>query len=163
MGRGPSVKTELKKLKKKLETEAKVKWKLVQKKPFFVSMRQRLEKVIDNAKPDEIAKFVAIMGMTIMVKKVIDTTEELREQVKELIIVGPQFFPAYKVAQELGLAAPTPKPAEGFFPEWADWLISFTLAYIIVEHFGQIMQATGNILSSVKTLVTGLLMGGGTG
>jgi len=104
--------------------------------------------------------------MTILVKKLIDTTEELKVAVQQpFFVVGDKKGTyawkgpfTYELIPEKMVSA----FKEGFFPDWIDWLIAFALAYIIVEHFGQIMQAAGNITSSLKGILSGLLIGGGT-
>lgn len=176
LGRGPSLKTELKKLKKRLETEFKTKVGLYKKHPE-VWIGDRIADIAKQTGVKDVAKIIAIVGMTILVKKTIDTSEELRGHmilVKQIVKAAPfgsvlEYFPFLQLITPIStvVTAGIPKPEEmpkyeGMFPDWMDWLISFTLAYIIVEHFGSIMHATGNILSSVKGLVTGLLLGGGT-
>lgn len=42
---------------------------------------------------------------------------------------------------------------EGFFPDWLDWLVSFTLAYIIIKHGGQLFGLAEKGLSGVLTLL----------
>jgi hypothetical protein len=162
-----SAKQEAKRLQKKIETELKTKWKLAKKKPLWVSLRKHIGMILDNAKPHEIAKLVAILGMTIIVKQVIDSSETLMGEL-DLIKRGKAMAPGlpgfgFGLALSLGYkihGVPTPE-YEGLFPDWMDWLISFTLAYIIVENFGEIMHAAGNVTSSIKTILLGLMAGGG--
>jgi len=123
----------------------------------------RIADMAKNIGITDIAKIAAIVGMTIIVKKVIETSEELSEEVQIISrgapfgvmgIVGSFIFeavsPQFK-AQKIEVG-----------PDWLVWVVSFCLAYIIVEHFGSIMHATGNILTSVKGLMSALLVGGGT-
>ena len=44
-------------------------------------------------------------------------------------------------------------PYEGFFPDWVDWLIAFTIAYILIEHAGSIIGLLGDSTSGLTKLV----------
>jgi len=163
MGRGPSLKTELKKLKKRIETTFKTKLKLYKKHPE-VWIGDRLADIAKQTGVKDVAKIIAIVGMTIVVKKTIDTSEELRDAIKPFIVFG-QRLPGtkwrWKGPFQYELVGEAEK-FEGMFPDWADWLISFSLAYILVEHFGEIMRGAGNITASIHSLLSALLLGGGT-
>ena len=104
----------------------------------------------------EMPKNVAILGMTIIVKNLIDKSEELRSLLPKPELkfrvdpALPHFEPAWPVSLLFGTEK---EKYEGMFPDWADWLISFSLAYIIVDHGGQIILGLGE---SVKGL-TGML------
>jgi len=167
MGRGPSLKTELKKQKKKIETEFNTKLKLYKKHPE-VWIGDRVKDIAKQTGMTDIAKLGAVVGMTFVMKSIIDTTEDIRESTDMIIRYGPVGGPIFGVLRgifpdmfpSLGM---TPEQKEGFFPDWMDWIIAFTLAYIVVEHFGAIMQGAGDILSSMTGLARSMLVGGAKG
>jgi len=176
MGRGPSLKTELKKLKKNIETRFKTKLKLYQKYPA-VWIGDRLADIAKQTGMKDVTKIIAVVGMTILVKRTIDMSEDLRGKLKEIKEAPfpftqarfiaqtiPWFKPYERVAEAIVTGEPPelPEQYEGFFPDWMDWIIAFTLAYIIVENFGQIMHSAGNITSSIHSLLSAILLGGGT-
>jgi len=140
-----------------MEAEAQV---FKNKKMFLAWLKHLIELHIDK-----IPKFTAVIGMTFIIKKLIDTTEELRayiprfktmkfEEVFAFTFPGAPDIPVLEYGKV--------KDFEGMFPDWQDWLISFTLAYIVVEHagtlFGMLGDAAGGAVKLVPVLV-GLLGG----
>lgn len=161
MGRGPLLRTKLRELKKRIETEFKTRLKLYKKHPE-VWLGDRLADIAKRTGITDVTKIIAVVGMTYIVKHLIDTSETLSKEVQVITRGAPfgvvgvglsflyeQFSPKELKAQKLE-----------FGDEWVKWLISFTLAFIIVEHFGEIMRGVGAASSSVKSIVQGLLMGG---
>ena len=149
--RRPSAKKKAKDAATVLDKVTKKKWKLQQKKPLDVSLREHIGKVIDNTSIMDLAKLATVIGITPIVKTIIDTSEDLRSELDYFISGGILTGKKWAEFRE--------QKIEGFFPDWADWVFSFAIAYLIVENFGSIMHAAGNIVSSVKNLVSGLLIG----
>lgn len=118
----------------------------------------------------EIPKGIAILGLTVIIRHIIHTTDELAAKVKAIHEEKPSWYAftptglhmtiAEAVVAQFGIAetSVSEKKLEGFIPDWTEWLISFALAYIIVEHGGQIALGFGELAGSIKGLV-GLLLG----
>jgi len=171
--RRPSAKTEIKRQRK----FQKAAWKLKLKKPLELSLREHLGKIIDNTEVPQWLEIVAITGMTIIVKNVIEASEDLLVKTIE-IGTGLTKIPLDLLYNLLpaqikgmigieGLRKPLEKVPELYektLDTWqieiAEWLIAFTLAFLIVHNFGEIMKATGDILTSITGLVRGMLIGG---
>jgi hypothetical protein len=149
--RRPSAKKKANDAKTVLRKVTKEKWRLQKLKPLEVSLREHLGKMLDNTSIMDLAKLATIIGITPIIKTIIDTSEDLRSELDYFISGGILTGKKWAEFRE--------QKIEGFFPDWADWVFSFAIAYLIVENFGSIMHATGDILSSVKNMVTGLLIG----
>lgn len=144
------------KLSAKIEEDQKV-WK--NKKHFLSWAKSFLE---NHAK--EIPDWVAIAGMTIMVKRAIDLSEELRGKLAQIRgqITAHGVFPPI-IAMYSGGISPTiadprymakkAREYEGFFPDWFDWIVAFTLAVIIVRHAGQIAVGLGEIVGNLTKMI----------
>jgi hypothetical protein len=158
MGRGPSIKTELKKLKKRIETEFTTRVKLYKKHPE-VWIGERLADFAKKTGITDVTKILAIVGMTYIVKKTIETSEALSDQMQVIVRGAPLGLVgiAYSIIAES--IVPQAKKVE-VGPEWLEWIVSFVIAYLIVEHFGDIMRGVGSATSGIKDIVSGLLMGG---
>jgi len=135
------------------------------KKHLLDSLKEHIGKAIDKA---DLPKMGAVIGMTVIIKQIIEASEELMKATLKMA-GGAQFallFPfardmavqqltgAFATAEEFGKASDIPEV------EVMQWLVSYTLAYLLVDNFGDIMQATGNALGSIKNMVSGLLLGG---
>jgi hypothetical protein len=131
------------------------------KKPLEVSLREHIGKLIDNSDPLEIG---AVIGLTIIVKLTIDKTEEIRGWLATTgglytefeTIIGKQTLLTW-LGNALGLKPVETEKYEGMFPDWADWIISFAIAYIIVRHggaiFGLLKGGAGNLITVIKSLI----------
>jgi len=161
-----SLKQELKRLKKNIEAKFKTKLKLYKKHPE-VWIGDRLADMAKQTGVTDVAKIIAIVGMTIIVKNTINQYEDLREGIKPLVVIGAAGKPPkgqkwrWKGPFQYELVGEAVK-FEGMFPDWADWLVAFALAYVLVEHFGSIMRGAGNITASIYSLLSALILGGGT-
>lgn len=167
------------------------------------SLKNRAMSFIEYMKPyiAKLPKGVAILGLTYIVKNLIDESEEIRAkihgwtQVKERIQDLPALaektapeaakqrgtpqaigailsyfeliwkgttavIPGAAIGETIGAAVFAPKAEgfEGMFPDWADWLIAFTIAYILVENAGAIIMALGDAATSL-TKVVGFIVG----
>lgn len=166
--RRPKVKTEKKRIRELTKAEIKARLKAVAEfKKSAVgtaqSLREHMGKFIDSAKIGDVTKLVAILGMTVLVKNVIDSTPELVDKAKELVVPGYALallfpFTALPFLPALGAAAAAPPKEQLEIPEHLEWLISFTLAYIIVTHFGDLVQGMGNVVSGIKGILTSMLL-----
>lgn len=153
--------------------EAKV-W--TKSKNAMVWVKQILEKHIDK-----VPKLLAILGMTYLVKRAIDTSEELTAKAVKVVTGGepseimklfswlPIFGPAVGVGAAIAgffvpswIGEPTAKIVEEIPSrldvEGMEWLLAFTMAYMIVEHGGEIALGFGDIAKSLTGMV-GLLLG----
>jgi len=117
---------------------------------------------------DKIPKTIAIIGLTVIIKQIIKTTESLQTRIKQLFkgevawtVTEPFGFLWGQITGQIPITETYgyfKEQKEGFFPEWMDWLIAFSLAYIIVEHGGQIALGLGSVASSLSGMV-GFLLG----
>jgi hypothetical protein len=131
------------------------------KKGWLKSIRDHIGKWIDNLNPLELA---ATIGLTIIIKTLIDKSEEIRGWLETTgglyaefeTFLGRQTL-LKPIGQALGLKEIEKGSFEGVFPDWMDWLIAFTLAYIIIKHGGQLLgfmkEGSANLLLIVKALL----------
>jgi len=145
------LKQKIKEEKKLLRAKTKEGWRLQKQKPLEVSIREALGKLVQNTSLHDVSKLVTIIALTPIVKTIIDTSEELRTQAEYFLSGGILTGKKWEEFREDKLG--------WLGPDWQIWLLSFALAFLIVEHFGDIMHAAGNIFSSLKMLVTGLMVG----
>lgn len=146
---------------KKAEVKAELKAKTEHKNKIFMGGKVTKEWLIEQLErhADKIPKYVAIAGMTMVVKATIDASEVLRGKL-DVILKGGNPFKGMFVFESgvpvfgLGEGA----DYEGMFPDWMDWLIAFGLAYVIVEHAGSLIGLLGDTMSGL-TGVLGFLMG----
>jgi hypothetical protein len=112
-------------------------------------------------------ELIAVIGMTFLVKHLIDASEDLRHKLDTLGgLYGEFLTPIGKtkmltvLGRALGYTEVTPAQFEGMFPDWMDWLISFTIAYIIVKHGGQILGLASNAMGALQnlSLIIGMLL-----
>jgi hypothetical protein len=137
-------------------------------KGWWKSIREHVGKLIDNMDPLDLT---AVLAGTIIVKMVIDDMEAnpsgLLATVKRsgFKLIGlnepseAQFMkehPDYaKLWYGAGLGELAKKlpvsfySSEGFFPDWADWLIAFFISYLFVKHGGQIIGLLGDSVSGL--------------
>lgn len=140
-----------------------------------VLLRRALSKLLDHIDPIEA---VAIVGMTVVIKTLVDTTEELAGKMMymrgvlsggitriaenqdrpppELVgdlwgyIISQWDFAATIIAAltAIGVSEEDAKNYEGMFPDWADWIICMAIAYVIIRH-GELLFALGQQMTSV--------------
>lgn len=164
MARGRLLKTKVRETKKLTAARMEAIRKFFKKHPQewfshqFPTLMNNMEKITE---------FAAVLGMTVMVKMAIDSSEILLAEVEKLkakaqpwIYFAPLVAP-FAAPYLTPLMLPAAREETKFnLPDWSEWLISFTLAYIIVHHFGDIMHSLGGGISAVKSLVSSLLLGG---
>ena len=106
----------------------------------------------------DIVKFGSVLGMTWIIKNII---VENFEDIVVKQITGKGLYPFlgffYPIlAKSLGLEALEPVLKEALDRpeiEVVEWILSFALAYIMVEHGAEIIKATGSLVSSVGMLL----------
>jgi len=159
LGRGPSLKTKKKHIKAEIiaRYDAIKKW---YKKNPQAWLNERFSSLVSNTSLMDMAKLAAILGMTLIVKNILDSTEELREKLVAIMgqpltylrAIGPMMIPV-PFAPSLEAAQ-----LEAKIPEVLDWVIAFCLAWLIVDNFGDIMRTVGDVTVGVKGILTGLLI-----
>jgi len=107
---------------------------------------------------EKIPKGIAIFGMTIIIKGTIDASEELLEKIKHPLLAVASISPAMVPFMPLALLLETVPEEKRKVPDWAEWLVAFTLAYIIIEHGGQIILGLSESVKGLAGLV-GFLLG----
>jgi len=132
-------------LKARTEDEAKT---FTNKKHFLVWLKKMLE-----ANVSEIPKIAAIIGLTILIKGLIDWTQGVFSIAVERTLHMPFPFgfglewkggpPAIKIGDETQLQ---------------EWVLSYVCAYIIIEHGGSLFGMLGEGVGGLTSIV-GLLLG----
>lgn len=140
--------------KKKRAGELQAEVEAQRRKPLDVSAKEHIGKILDNLKIDPI-ETLAILGMTITVYNIITGTERLMNWVTNLPNPMPSQFPqAASAAASQVLGTQTNK---FIIPnDWNVWLISLSLAYIIVRHAGQLIGLLEKGLSTVIPFLLGM-------
>jgi len=113
--------------------------------------KDRISSLFSNMTFNDILELVAIAGMTVVIKNMIDASEDLlnkinQMQVPEAFLTGfIRGFTGFQIPV-LGFLFRQTEITEAF--EIADplkWLISFCMAFVIVHHFDSLMKAFGSI------------------
>lgn len=178
MGRGIHETTKIKKeIKLTTKTAAaieKAKRDLDRKnlwKDLPLDLKDALLKMVSNIDPLEVA---ATIGTTIVIKNLIDTSEAVRGAIKaatgledfDLInsIVNPGWGVSIWIFNLITGKAPTDinqeeiiekaKSFEGLFPDWMDWLIAFSFAYMLVKYGDSIFGGVTNISTFIMGFLT---------
>lgn len=163
MGRGQALKTKVKTEKRltKARLQAKKEWD-ERKSNIPYKLKHFFVKALERVDPLEGA---ACLGITVIVKALIDESEEIRAAIKPFWVLNPksvgeiedteQYYwsgiPFWYIKKETGV------DIEGFFPEYMDWIIAFGIAFIVVRHpevittmFQGATSLTGFILGLLK-------------
>ena len=149
-------------LKTKIKEQARLKkadWKLKLKKPLELSIREHLGKFIDNMKVDDAAFLVSWIGVAMILAASLDFLKKMRENIQHTMVtvailatwLHPRLQEALKDAR-----VHIPKTEEGGIT-LQEWVIIFAVSYLIVKHFGTIMQTVGSIGQGVTKLGLSLL------
>lgn len=124
------------------------------KKNAALWLKRMVEKNISK-----LPKAIAIIGLTVVIKHLMDTIPELIETVSALHKI-PWFYkvasPLLYQAEMFTITVEKIDVTKGL-PEWFDWVIAFSLAYIIVEHGGQIALGLGESVKGLSGIVGFLL------
>lgn len=122
------------------------------KKNAVLWMKNLLEKHLDK-----MPKMVAVLGLTWMIKFTIDWTQGVFKRALERATKMPIPFGLGQVAFE---QMPHGRPAIkiGDDTEWQEWLISYVVAYIIIEHGGEIALGLGESFKNLS-MIAGFLLG----
>lgn len=162
MARGRLLKTKVREAKAlekaKVEQYYKSKWRMYKNQPIGILIKEWLSKAAKNIDPIETA---AIGGMTIIVHGIILGSEDILKQVTgygNLSTPPPINLPA------IGFLTLIPwllnnNPDETTPTEVAKkneleiWLISFTIAFVLIRYMGEIISLAGNLANSVRSLL----------
>jgi len=153
MGRGKHLSTKKKEMRvlmtAMMEGIAKGELAATKKKYKLKNIPYIFLKKFDELQSDQIFKFVSILGVAWIIKSGIDWTQEIFRKFLTLP------FPfGLGIRPGDGTGPPVIKLGED--TEFAEWLISFMAAYLIVENFGEIVTAGGSVLSLANTLLLGM-------
>ena len=153
MGR-PAVKKSYKEAKAAEKGRLQAAAEAHRKKSLEESAKEHIGKIIDNTKVSDIAEIMAAIGLTPMVEQVIKNAPNIASAVHN-IFLGELTWPLAFVFP-LNMFLPVQqykKPEESVFT----WLISFSVAYIIVRHAGQLIGLLEKGLTSIVPLLLGVL------
>lgn len=158
LAKGKLLKTKI----KELVRLTKAKWKLAQKKPIELSIREHIGKFLDNIKMDDVGFIVAWIGVAFILAQSIEFLDKLMKDLPRLQLELAE--KAIMLAPFMGKAREAIKAAKAYLPEpeqrnitIEEWLVIFAVAYLIVKHFGAIMQTVGDISHGVTKLGLSLL------
>ena len=154
----------------KSELQAQKEWN--RKQPLFDKIKRFLGEHIK-----EIPEWVAIAGMTILVKQVIEASEPLQAKAAEGAVklagasaditkLAFEFQAIPSLVSSLGITVTETSELQKAILEALDspqaemlqWLLAFTIAYILVKHMGQIIGLLGDVVGGLTKIVP-LLMG----
>jgi len=121
---------------------------------FFDGIRQ----VLTTTDLKTIVDITTAIILTPIVKYIIDTTEELATIWKQYVYAIPPSGLLFLAPVSMYLASKKRVEKVEFGPEWFEWLGAFALSWIIVKHFGAILQTVGDITVGIKGILTGLLL-----
>jgi hypothetical protein len=134
------------------------------KKPLEESIKEHIGHWIDSINPLET---VAVLGTTVLVKRAIDLSEDLTARIVSasqnpkawyLAFVGMSPLAPLWTSQFLGKEAPEVKQAlSSPTAELVEWLMAFSIAYIIVHNAGSIITALGSGAKGLGEMVGFLL------
>ena len=112
-------------------------WKLYLKR-WFDSVKDKLDPL----------ELISITGVTVIIKNGIEWTEKIIEQQAQFVNLFAGILKVPKIdITILEKAMDTPQA------EMLQWLISFSIAYLIVHNFGAIMSAGGNLVAAAVKLI----------
>lgn len=133
-------------------------------KPLAESAREHIGKLIDRIDPIEIG---AVIGVTILVHGTIVETEALLKAVASVKtnvagnilagLINPEAELIQWIAGTFAGSTSDVIKQFGLDQDWEIWLISYSIAYILVHHFGQILAIAGSGVSSLTGLIAKLL------
>jgi len=173
MARGKLLRTIKKRIKAEVEARLEGIRKFYKKHPeqWF---SDRIAQLFGSTSVNDVMEIIAVFGTTFIVKRIIDTHEEIQAKVQMIKKVTEKagvswvsYLPilgSYIYAPALVIPKP-PKEVlakleispEGMFPDWLDWLIAFSIAYILVKNFGLILQTVGDVTAGSIKIIKGIL------
>jgi len=114
--------------------------------PIEQTVRKYFDKILEKIDPLEA---MAIMGATIMIKQGIDFTEMAAGTLARF----PSTFKMFPWAIPIpGLATLDTKDLVAK-DEILQWLLSFSIAFVLIKHFDKVVTAGGSLLSAARALV----------
>lgn len=153
--------------KARLEAELKVKESMLKKHPFLF-LKQFLE---EHSR--EIPDWIAIGGVTLMVKKSVDVAEGIVNTYNKTIvsmqvnpytylgglagIVGSYLYAQFQQQAQEAFVKKVEVQTPLQVPEWFKWLIAFSIAVLIVKYGGQLLSSLDGGISKLSTVVGALV------
>ena len=148
------------KMQEKARLQAQV--EMQRKKPLDVSIKEHIGKILDNTKLSDIAEVAAAIGLTPIVKNLIETTASLASKAKSLFQAEAAFqmlpFTYFGIDPFSLFGVPgqeKPKKTD-ITLELFTWLMAFSIAYILVRHAGQLIGLLEKGLTSIVPLLMGV-------
>lgn len=167
MPRGKRLKTKIKEARELAKARAigVAKGEIARLKLRVKNVGLLLQEKLAEMEIDDLAKYTAIIGATIMIKNGIDWTQTTYEEEAQSWFINIFAGGLYSIMPNLilkaGFTEDDVKPRlEGLAPEMLEWVISFGLAYVIITNFGEIVTAAGTALSSITSIAKLLLVSG---
>lgn len=142
---------EVGKLKARVQHRAKT---LQNKKQLRVWLVERLERILDKVDP---LKTVAVITLTFLIKSSIDWTNLIKTGSKGLSILYNILLARWTTAIAEGAKDIEPEDLQD---EMLEWVISFIVAYMVIEYGGEMIRAGGDLLNVAKGLIGGFFAGG---
>lgn len=124
-------------------------------------LEDTIKKTIDKI---DVFETAAILGTTFIVHGVIITSTELLEKVEAYQHQMPEIYKAFpelekrwkfEHGQKESLVTTATNIVEGV-PDYMVWLVSFTLAYIIIKHAGSLVGLLDKGITSVVPMLLGV-------
>jgi len=157
MARGKLLRTKIKNEKALVKARLQAEKEWYQRKANFQYLfKKELVNMMRRIDPLE---FAAVGGLTMVIKSVIDETEEIRGRIRAIAVIGE--LPEGMKAVWSGIPfwyvlVPEGETFEGMFPEWVDWLFAFGIAYVLVRH-PEVVTEMFTGATKLTTFVLGLL------
>lgn len=114
-------------------------------------IRSLIDKLIDKVDAEQT---IAIVGLTIVIRQGIDWTE-YKSKVLEAQPLRA-FAPAFGllgIGLESLWKSNVQVDQETITENIQEWILSFSIAYLIVKNFGELVKAGANVLSMAKNLL----------
>lgn len=151
--------------KAEIKAEATALRQVKKKQTGLEIIREYIDKALAKVDPMEA---IAVVGGTLIIKNGIDWSEEILVKAEQskipeilgLIVSFPTgFVYPYIIKEALDnmtaeeKAKKLKEAASSTQAEITEWLISFTLSYILIHNAGAILEATGNFVGAAKSLI----------
>lgn len=130
------------------------------KKPLEESAKEHIGHILDNVQIDPL-KLLAIGGATIFIHNYISSNPGLLQAI--MTIPEAASLTAESIAEwatfpfgMIFMQAPKPTGKFQLPPDWMVWLGSFFIAYILINHAGQLIGLLDKGLGSIIPLILGI-------
>lgn len=131
------------------------------KKTLEESAKAHIGKIIDNTKITDIADIVAAIGLTPFVKKIVDTIPDAVNIWTRSVgyVAAFEALPVSMLTGWFPFGQPqstVEKSKDGLDTNVLGWITSFSIAYIIVRHAGQLFGLLEKGLASIVPMLLGV-------